>query len=184
MFTQKIDNDLMITLVDPSFAEKYLAIVENEREYLAKFLAWPSHATDINFFQNFVLHMLTEYAQGKSITCAIFYKEDLVGNISLNNINHSLNKAHIGYWISKDVQGLGIATRCVQFLCHFAFDKLSLEKVELAAATNNNASRAVAERCGFAQEGIIRRAENINGQVIDHAVYGLLKGNHLNNTEN
>ncbi|HIF9169539.1 TPA: GNAT family N-acetyltransferase, partial [Photobacterium damselae] len=40
-------------------------------------------------------------------------------------------------------------------------------------AIENKASRKVCERLGLTLEGIITRAENINGRVVDHAVYGL-----------
>jgi len=54
-----------------------------------------------------------------------------------------------------------------------AFIELSMSKVEISAAVENQASRSVCERLGFTLEGIITRAENLNGRIVDHAVYGL-----------
>lgn len=48
-----------------------------------------------------------------------------------------------------------------------------MEKIQISAATGNQPSRNVCERLGFVLEGIITRAENLNGRVVDHAVYGL-----------
>ena len=44
MFIQAIESDLKLALVEPSFANKYLKIVTNQRDYLLQWLAWPLHA--------------------------------------------------------------------------------------------------------------------------------------------
>lgn len=50
-----------------------------------------------------------------------------------------------------------------------------MEKVEISAAQENDASRAVCERLGMVQEGVTRRAERLADRVVDHVHYGLLR---------
>lgn len=175
MFTQTIDHELRLELVKPEFAPIYYTIVEQERDYLAEFLIWPHVATDIEFFTGFIKQAMLNYEKGDALTCAIFYHGTLVGNVSFNSINHSLKKVEIGYWLRQAYQGKGIVTRAVKHLIHHAFATLNMEKVEIRAATNNTASRKVCERLGFALEGLITHAECVNGNILDHAIYGLLK---------
>ncbi|WP_139697682.1 GNAT family N-acetyltransferase, partial [Aeromonas salmonicida] len=66
-------------------------------------------------------------------------------------------------------------TRACQALIHHAFDELGMEKVEIRAAVDNTASRAVCERLGFTLEGVLRRAEKLPHGIVDHACYGLLR---------
>ena len=174
MFIREVDESLELALVEPGFADRYFQLVEAEREYLGRWLVWPHNAHSSEYFLNFIVHSLQGYSEGKSLTCAIVYRGQLVGNASLNTIDRLLGKTDIGYWLSEQFQGKGIVTRAVSELLQIAFNELKLEKVEIAAAVENLASRKVAERLGFSLEGIIRRAENINGRVVDHAVYGLL----------
>lgn len=61
----------------------------------------------------------------------------------------------------------------VEKLIDIAFNKLDMEKVEISAATGNQSSRKVCERLHFTLEGIITRDENLNGRIVDHAIYGL-----------
>ena len=103
----------------------------------------------------------------------MFYKDTLVGNISFNSINHQLKRVDMGYWFSAEYQGRGIVTRSVAMLIEIAFTELNMEKVRICAATENQSSRKLCERLGFVLEGCITRAENLNGRVVDHAVYGL-----------
>lgn len=173
MFSKIVDDDITLALVQPSFAKDYWAIVEQQREYLSQWLAWPSLADGEDFFLQFIKHSLHDYADGKSLTCAILYHGSVVGNISFNSINHSLNKVEIGYWLRQDHQGKGIVSRAVTAFINTAFTDLAMQKVQISAAEQNQPSRAVCERLGFSLEGIISRAENINGRVVDHAVYGL-----------
>ena len=85
-------------------------------------------------------------------------------------------RAEIGYWLDKDLQGRGIITRAARALTTYAITELGLNKVEIHAAAGNTASRAVPERLGFTQEGIIRQSEWLNGQAHDLVVYGMVAG--------
>lgn len=173
MFTKNVSQEIQLALVEPSFASHYYAIVKAQREDLGQWLAWPRHADSEAFFAAFIQKALHDYAEGKSMTCAILYRGSLVGNISYNSISHSLKKVEIGYWLSKEARGKGIVTACVRHLVDHAFDVLGMEKVQISAAVDNRPSRKVCERLGFELEGIITRNENLNGRVVDHAVYGL-----------
>lgn len=175
MFTQTIDSDLRLELVKPEFAPLYFSIIEQERNYLAEFLTWPKLAEDVDFFASFINQALVNYDKGDTLTCAIFYRNTLVGNISFNCINHALKKVEIGYWLRQSYQGKGIITRAATHLINHAFTTLNMEKVEIRAAVNNTASRKVCERLGFTLEGILTHAELVNGNILDHAIYGLLK---------
>jgi len=173
MFTLEVEKGLQLALIEPAFAAKYFEIVSREREYLGQWLAWPLHADGEAFFEGFVQKSLHDYADKKSLTCAMIFQGELVGNISFNSVNHSLKKVEIGYWLSKEYQGNGIVTKSVSKLIDMAFVEFAMEKVQISAAEGNRASRNVCERLGFSLEGIITRAENLNGRIVDHAVYGL-----------
>lgn len=173
MFKMEVEKDLALALVEPKFASKYLAIVSNQRDYLSEWLAWPPHAKNEEFFLNFIKKSLHEYADGKSLVCAMMFKNEVAGNISFNTINHDLQKVEIGYWLRRDLQGKGIVSKSLSKLINYAFTELNMQKVEISAAVDNQASRSVCERLGFKQEGMITRAEKLNDRVVDHVIYGL-----------
>ena len=173
MFTLNVAPDLQLAIVQPSFACRYLDIVTAERAYLSKWLPWATNANSEAFFLEFVRKSLQGYAEGKSMTCVIVYQHTVVGNISFNLIDQNLKKVVIGYWLSEKYQGMGIVTKAVSFLIEYAFSELSMDKVEICVAVDNTASRRVCERLNMALEGIISNAENINGEIVDHAIYGI-----------
>lgn len=173
MFTLNIGSDLQLAIVQPSFAQRYLDIVTAERAYLSKWLPWATHADNEAFFLAFIRKSLLGYAEGKSMTCAIIYQHTVVGNISFNSIDEELKKVEIGYWLSEQYQGLGIVTKAVSFLIEYAFSELNMEKVEICIATDNVSSRRVCERLNMTLEGVISNYENLNNDIISHAIYGI-----------
>ncbi|EHS1184033.1 GNAT family N-acetyltransferase [Vibrio vulnificus] len=175
MFTLDATEEIKLALVQDTFAKLYAPLVAKQQTYLSQWLAWPSFCQTEQDFQQFVQRSLHEYADKKSVTCAIFYQDNLVGNIGLHEINHDLQRACIGYWLSEELQGKGIVTLSCQKMLEYAFDTLSMELVQLRAAKENTASRAVAERLGMSLEGIISRNEKVQDRVLDHAVYALRK---------
>jgi ribosomal-protein-serine acetyltransferase len=81
----------------------------------------------------------------------------------------------IGYWLAAAAQGRGTMTECCRLLVRYAFLTLDLNRVEIAAATGNQRSRAVPERLGFKFEGVLREREELYGTFVDHAVYSQLR---------
>ena len=173
MFQRKIDDEVSIALIQESFAPLYCDIVTSQTDYLSQWLAWPPHCQSEQDFRLFAQRSLHDYADGKSMTCAIFYNDSLVGNCSFNTLNYDTKNCEVGYWLSKDYQGKGIITRVVQHLIQLAFNELEMEKVQLSAAVDNQASRAVAERVGMTLEGILTNQEKVGDRILDHAIYGI-----------
>ncbi|ROV60428.1 N-acetyltransferase [Vibrio ponticus] len=173
LFTIKVDDEIQLALVEENFAPIYAEIVSEQLDYLSQWLAWPPYCRSEQDFRLFIARSLDDYAQGKSLTCAIIFQGNVVGNCSFNTINHDLKKVQIGYWLSQTQTGKGIVTRVVNKLIDLAFTKYEMEKVELLAAVDNCSSRAVAERCGMSLEGVITNNEKVGERILDHAVYGI-----------
>lgn len=105
----------------------------------------------------------------------IFSGERLCGAIRLNHIERDNHKASIGYYLGDKFVGSGLATSAVRAVLHYAFERMAFNRIELRCASDNVASQRVAERLGFAWEGLLRQAELVDGAYLDHFVYGLLR---------
>jgi ribosomal-protein-serine acetyltransferase len=67
-------------------------------------------------------------------------------------------------------------TEAVRALVAYAFEVWKLNRVEIRAAVANVRSRAIPERLGFKQEGVLRQAERIGDRFEDLVVYSMLAG--------
>lgn len=63
----------------------------------------------------------------------------------------------------------------VQRLCQHAFDEFGLMKITAHVFTGNPASARVLMKCGFQQEGLLRKQFVKDGQFLDAMLFGLLR---------
>ena len=80
----------------------------------------------------------------------------LVGSVGLHRTDWTVPKTEVGYWLRSSETGKGFASEGVVALTTWALDALGAMRVELVTDEQNLGSRAVAERCGFTLEGIMR----------------------------
>lgn len=95
----------------------------------------------------------------------------MVGFLAVDWTNRSTS---IGYWLADAAQGKGTMTRAVASLTDHALTGWQLNRVEIRADVDNRRSRAIPERLGFQQEGVLRQAARIGDRYVDHAVYAML----------
>lgn len=174
MFTLPIDSELKLALLGPEHAAKLFELVLANRDYLSQFLGWPGLVQQQEDSRQFLCQALGDYGEGHSLTCGLLLEDELVGMIDLRGLD-ARRVGILGYWLAEPYQGRGVVTRAARGLVRYGFEQMDLEKVELRCADQNAQSCAVATRLGLTLEGTLRRAEVINGQCLDHRVYGILK---------
>lgn len=65
-------------------------------------------------------------------------------------------------------------TRAVRALVDHAFATWRLHRVEIRASVDNARSRAIPERLGFKEAGVLPDAERVGERLIDQVVYAVL----------
>ncbi|MBY5991118.1 GNAT family N-acetyltransferase [Ferrimonas balearica] len=175
MFTLPIESDLKLALLGPEHTPHLFELVLANRDHLSRFLSWPGAVQQQEDSRQYICQALKEYGEGQTLTCGLIYKEDLVGMMDLRGLDPARRVGVLGYWVAQPHQGRGLVTRSARGIIDYGFQALALEKVELRCAEGNLRSRAVAERLGFTLEGTLRRAEVVNGQCLDHRVYGMMR---------
>ena len=73
--------------------------------------------------------------------------------------------AEIGYWIGEPFWGNGIATKAVELITEYGFDKLDLNRIYTGVFEYNTASMKVLEKNGYEKEGIFKNAILKNNKV-------------------
>ncbi|MDA0676760.1 MAG: GNAT family protein [Chloroflexi bacterium] len=106
----------------------------------------------------------------------IFVDNKLAGAIEIRGFESPVRAVSIGYWLSKDVQGRGVITRCVTALIRMAFETYDMNQVIIRVAPENTRSRAIPERLGFTQVGTERQMSmTASGDYLDLVGYSLLR---------
>jgi RimJ/RimL family protein N-acetyltransferase len=99
----------------------------------------------------------------------------LVGSVGLHRTDWTLPRTEVGYWVRTREVGKGYAIESVNALTDWALNGLGAKRVELVTDELNAGSRAVALRCGFLLEGIMRNTtQSPNGELRNSCVYSKL----------
>ena len=113
-------------------------------------------------------HLGTGYGFG------IFVGERFAGEVTLSSIQRGpFQSAFIGYWIDQELAGRGLVPEAVVVTLRFAFEAISLHRVEISIIPRNMASRRVVEKLGIREEGIAQRFLEIDGAWEDHVRYAI-----------
>jgi RimJ/RimL family protein N-acetyltransferase len=124
--------------------------------------------------RSFLAQARQEWTDGAGAPFVMTSDGDLAGGIGLRIDPRVPGVGEVGYWVARPARGQGVATAAVKAVVDWAFTVVGLSRIELHAAVDNVASRAVAERAGFEQEGIKRSWRSIRGVRADFVLYARL----------
>jgi ribosomal-protein-alanine N-acetyltransferase len=111
---------------------------------------------------------------GSGFGFGIFLEGRFAGEITLSSIQRGpFQNGSIGYWIDEELAGSGLTPEAVVVVLQFAFETLSLHRVEVAIIPRNMASRRVMEKLALRNEGVALGFLEINGEWEDHVRYAM-----------
>ena len=114
-------------------------------------------------------------AEGRALTTAVEADGRLLGSAGLHVTPGLLGPA-VGYWLAPWARGQGFAAEAARALADWALVR-GAPRVHLTADVHNLASRAVARRAGFVEEGVVRSGLPYrDGTRGDAALYSRLPG--------
>jgi ribosomal-protein-alanine N-acetyltransferase len=82
----------------------------------------------------------------------------LLGRAALKHLKFSDGTADVAYWTVPAARGKGVCPRAVDAMASWAFEVAGFHRLDLEHAMGNTASCRVAEKTGFAVEGVRRSA--------------------------
>ena len=90
------------------------------------------------------------------IQFALEYDGQFAGALSFHTLDLAEEKAEIGYWLTADVRGKGIATSAVKLLTNYGFESIGFHRIEALVVESNRPSLKVLSNAGYKQEGVLR----------------------------
>jgi [ribosomal protein S5]-alanine N-acetyltransferase len=119
----------------------------------------------------------TSNRQGSMLKWGVALKpnDNLIGTVTLFNMDRRNGRAEIGYALASFYWGQGYIHEALQALLNYCFEDLKLRRLEADVDPRNNPSIKTLERLGFQKEGFLRERWHVNGEIQDAFFYGLLK---------
>ncbi len=152
------------------------ALIDRDREYLGRYLDFATPEYSLTHAEAYRFQSGENWGKTGEQAYAIVHGGKLAGTIGMHRFGARNRAVELGYWLSSELQGKGIMTRCVLKMTEMAFEHLGVNQVNISADVANDRSRAVAERAGFRFDGITRQwLMNAAGDLADMARYSMLR---------
>jgi ribosomal-protein-serine acetyltransferase len=174
MFAHALDDDAELRILELRHAPEFLAFVDDNREYLGRWLRWGTEITTLEHAEEFLQRGAARFAEDGLPWIGIWHGGEMAGGLLFFPINRGIASTDVGYWLGEKFEGAGLMTRALTIALDYAFDVIGLNRVGLEAEVDNVRSRALAERMGFQLEGVRRQVWQVRGELVDNAAYSLL----------
>jgi ribosomal-protein-alanine N-acetyltransferase len=151
-------------------------LLQDSREFLTP---WEPQRAD-DFFtdevqRGLIRDALDQYGRGATVPHVILDDDRVVGRITLNTIVRGpFQSCSLGYWVGREHNGRGLASRAVAAIKEVAFAELGLHRIEASVLLHNLASQRVLDRNGFERFGVAPSYLKIAGRWQDMAIYQVL----------
>lgn len=156
MVSIRVTKDIILNELKKADAAQLFSVVDSNRSYLKEWLPWLDFSKTTDDSLQFIKNSLEQRKQNKCLILGIWTKTNIIGTISLVEINLEDKFAEIGYWLAEKEQGKGIVTLSCQALINYAFNNLAIDTIKIRCVSQNAKSLAVLTRlqlsCGEQEE--------------------------------
>jgi RimJ/RimL family protein N-acetyltransferase len=119
-------------------------------------------------------------SQGDSISWGVVHTESgrLVGTCTLFKIDRENQHAEVGFILNRQWWRQGVMSEAVTKMVAYAFDQLTMHRLEADVDPENAGSLALLKNLGFREEGFFRERWDVGGEWKDSVMLGLLASEH------
>lgn len=176
---ERLDGERTVLLAPRAGLGAEMAVVVTQSlAHLRPWMAWAQDAPSAESAELVVRRMQADFIARRDLSFQLYARRPdgsagrLLGGTGLHRIDWAVRKFEIGYWVRPEAAGQGHVSEAVRLLTVLAFGPLDARRVEIRCDARNTRSRAVAERCGFQLEGVLRcDTLGVDGQPRDTCVY-------------
>ncbi|MCG7390193.1 GNAT family N-acetyltransferase [Pantoea sp. ACRSB] len=127
----------------------FTAAVNGSLDTLLPWMTWAHPDYQPEEAASWIAFTQQQRIKGEAEEFAIVDDRDrLLGGAGIRFARQPGQFAALGYWVRSDMQRQGVASRAVELLLEMGFARPEIKVIEILAAEENHASRAVAARCG------------------------------------
>jgi RimJ/RimL family protein N-acetyltransferase len=155
-----------------------LDAIEESFETLEAWMPWAQRMPTLEEQLGYAREARRKFDAAEDLPFYVYDKASglYAGGSGLHRIDWSVPRFEIGYWVRACFRGRGYATEAAKGLSEAAFDRLGARRVEIRCDDRNLPSARVAERAGFALEGILRHElRHFDGSLRDTRVYARVR---------
>ena len=183
-FPDSFDTD-RLTIRGPRYSDAHevMTAVNESLVELRPWMPWAAAPAELETTQARLRASMARWITREDLLLHAYLKgtSTFVAGSGLHRIDWHTRKFEIGYWCRTRYAGNGYVTEATNAITDFAFKYLKANRVEIKCDTRNARSVAVAKRCGFLQEAILRHNDlDVDGNLRSTYLFSKISPNEFN----
>ena len=153
------------------------AALESRGGEFSRWMPWCHENYTLAESEDFIARTVEAWDKETVFGFAIFDRFDggFLGGVGLNQFNRQHNFVNLGYWIRASRQNRGAASEATRILARASFEDLPINRIEILAAVENEASQKAAIKAGATREGVLRNRLLIGGRLHDGVMFSFVR---------
>lgn len=178
LFTYQTER-LVLSVLNQNHADSVRQFYKENAAFFAPYEpAYPENFFTTEYHSFLLGAQLKQFLHSEALRYYLFEKTDtrrIIGCIAFSHIRLGNERScSISYKLAKSAQQKGYATEAARFLLQLVAMEFSIHRVEADILPDNLRSIRLAERLGFAFEGVAKSSHRIQGVWKDHVRYALI----------
>jgi RimJ/RimL family protein N-acetyltransferase len=158
------DDGAELRPLEPWQAPELLAHMDRGREFVGRYIALPDFVADLDSTRAYLRTYAEKAANDTGRLYGIWADGRLVGGVLFRTMDLAGGTAEAGCWLEPAAAGRGLVTRAARVIIDWAVEERGIHRVEWLAASENEASIAVARRLGMTRDGVLRESYLYRGK--------------------
>lgn len=162
----------------------YLSPV-NIEQHLDYFMKWMNEDETILAFNGFH-NRIYDYNEmkktlemwGNGAMLIVTNNDEIIGSISLFNVNNYVKSGEIGIFIEEKYQNRGYGSQAMKLMIEYAFDSLNFRYLLVNCYSHNIKGLNVYRKLGFKEYGCLKEGGYYNGSFFDIHMLQLMRDNY------
>ena len=145
-------------------------------EDVTRYLLWSPHIK-LSQTEKYIKLLQRKYDEGAFWDFSLTYKENekFIGTCGITSFDDNTNTIEIGYVLSPDFWGRGLAVEAAKTIMAYCFENFGAETICAKFMDGNNGSMRVMSKLGMTLEGIYHRSMYVKGDYKTIHVYEIKK---------
>lgn len=165
------EDGVILKVVSESEATTFFNIINDNQDYFSEFEFIAPDFKSIDEVRD-TISALTSFCNNRNgVSYGLWRSGNLLGLFTINKVDWGEKLAEVGFWLTGNAAGNGVASNVLKHFVDHCFSQLKLAELRAFTAVSNVKTQRLLEKVGFLQENLIKSNIQVRGEDIDEYMY-------------
>jgi ribosomal-protein-serine acetyltransferase len=164
------ESRLALKAVGLGNARDFFKVIQENQSYFSEFDFIAPNFASMDLVVNIIEKLIHFKENREGANYGFWLDDQLLGLFTINSINLTMRSADLGYWLTKEAAGKGLAEIALKTLMA-SLKGIGFDAFTASTAISNFKSQRLLTKVGFKKEKILRKNIIVRGNEIDEILF-------------